>query len=204
MVAATPLSVQADAVNHWPDGSVRWCEVRGYTAQSINPGGTDTLSLVRSAAPFTNTLPNGKTPAQLLSDLQSFGGGQDLNIELSSMASATGLTNNVYTSGTWTAHFNTLAAGPYLQQVNMGPCCMGFRAWGQLDNGAGQNHAHIHVTFYVWLWLDPSTERSEMSSISSGCIMVYMTDRPTEHCIRSTRSIDITTNRHSRMDRQSS
>jgi hypothetical protein len=151
------LSVQADAVNHWPDGSVRWCEVRGYTAQSISPAGTDTLSLVRSAAAFNNTLPNRKTPAQLLSDLQSFGGAQDLNIELSSMASATGLTNNVYTTGTWAAHFNTLAAGPYLQQVNMGPCCMGFRAWGQLDNGVGQNHAHIHVTFYVWLWLDPST-----------------------------------------------
>ena len=23
------MSAQADAVNHWPDGSVRWCEVRG-------------------------------------------------------------------------------------------------------------------------------------------------------------------------------
>src|ERR1700756_3973899 len=46
------LSVQGDAVNHWPDGSVRWCEVRGYTAQSISPAGTDTLSLVRSAGAF--------------------------------------------------------------------------------------------------------------------------------------------------------
>jgi hypothetical protein len=149
------LSVQADAVNHWADGSLRWCEVRGYTAQAIGPGGTDTPSFVRSGSPFNNTLPNGKTPAQLLTDLKSFSGAQDLNLELSSMVSCTGH-SNVYTSGTWTAHANTLLAGSYVQQVNKGPCCMGFTAWGQLSNGS-VNHAHIHVKLYIWLWLNPAT-----------------------------------------------
>ena len=150
------MSAQADAVNHWPDGSVRWCEVRGYTARAIAAGGADTVAITSRTAAFNNTLPGGKTASQLLTDLQSFTGSQDLNIELSSLASASGA-SNIYTTGTWTAHFNTLAAGPYVQQVNKGPCCMGFRAWGQLKNGAGQNHAHIHVAFYVWLWLTPST-----------------------------------------------
>jgi hypothetical protein len=150
------MSAQADAINHWPDGSVRWCEVRGYTARAIAAGGADTVALTGRTAAFSNTLPGGKTPSQLLTDLQSFTGSQDLTIELSSLASASGV-SNIYTTGTWTAHFNTLAAGPYVQQVNRGPCCMGFRAWGQLKNGAGQNHAHVHVAFYVWLWLTPST-----------------------------------------------
>jgi len=150
------MSIQADAVNHWSDGSVRWCEVRGYTARAIAAGGADTVAITSRTTAFNNTLPGGKTPSQLLTDLQSFTGSQDLNIELSSLASASGA-SNIYTTGTWTAHFNTLAAGPYVQQVNKGPCCMGFRAWGQLKNGAGQNHAHIHVAFYVWLWLTPST-----------------------------------------------
>jgi hypothetical protein len=149
------LSAQIDAVNHWPDGSVRWCEMRGYTTRAIAPGGTDTLSFVRSASPFSNTLPNGKAPTQLLMDLQSFPGAQDLNIELSSMASCSG-TSNVYTSGTWTAHFNALLAGSNVQQVNKGPCCMGFRAFGQLTNGAN-NHPHIMPIIYVWLWLNTST-----------------------------------------------
>jgi hypothetical protein len=150
------MSAQADAVNHWPDGSVRWCEVRGYTARAIAAGGADTVAITSRTPAFNNSLPGGKTPSQLLTDLQSFTGSQDLNIELSSVASASGA-SNIYTTGTWTAHFNTLAAGPYVQQVNKGPCCMGFRAWGQPKNGAGQNHAHIHVAFYVWLWLTPAT-----------------------------------------------
>ncbi len=186
----TPI-FQIDAVNHWPDGSVRWCEARGYTARIINLNGSDKLSYGLAGAPvtsrvlneisgipipvgvsfrhglafrpgdipanttFNNALPGGKTPSQLLTDLQSFAGAQDLNIELSAMASASGA-SNVYTTGTWTAHFNTLAAGLYVQQVNKGPCCMGFRVWGQLSNGS-INHAHIHVVFYVWLWLDAST-----------------------------------------------
>jgi hypothetical protein len=149
------VSAQADAFNYWPDGSVRWCEVRGYTARAINPGGTDTLSFVRNASLFHNTLPNGKTPGQLLTDLQSFGGARDLIIECDAMASCSGA-SNVYTTGNWLAHFNTLLAGPYVQQVNKGPCCMGFRAWGQLTNGS-INHAHIHIAVYVWLWLNPST-----------------------------------------------
>ncbi len=155
--AGNTLTAQFDAINHWPDGSVRWCEVRGYTVRVIGTSGTDSIAIYTLGGAFSNTLPGGKTAAQLLVDLQSFAGAQDLNIELSSLASASGA-SNIYTTGTWTAHFNTLAVGPYVQQVNKGPCCMGYRAWGQLTNTVtGAKHAHIHVAFYVWLWLDPTT-----------------------------------------------
>ncbi len=189
--AGNPLSVQADAINHWPDGSVRWMEIRGYTSRSIAGNGSDTIKYGIGGSTITtrvlnNTtgaaipagaairhgigfrqgdIPGGtmfnnvpcKMPAQLLTDLTAFAGAQDLNIELSAMASCSGA-SNVYTTGTWTAHFNTLAGGPYVQQVNMGSCCMGFRAWGQLTNTVtGAKHAHIHIAFYVWLWLNPTT-----------------------------------------------
>jgi hypothetical protein len=153
------LTIQADALNNWPDGSLRWCEVRGYTAQAIRSGGTDTLSFVRSTLPFNNALPNVKTPGQLLLDLKSFPGAEDLTIECGAVTSATG-TSTQYSDGrNWAAHFNDLAAGPYVQQVNKGPCCMGFRAWGQptATTGSADKHAHLHVAFYVWLWLNPQT-----------------------------------------------
>jgi hypothetical protein len=153
--ASNALAVQFDAINYWPDGSVRFCEVRGYTARSIVAGGTDTISISSAAGAFNNTLPGGKTASQLLTDLQSFSSAQDLIIECDSMTSCSGA-SNVYTTGNWLAHFNTLLAGSYVQQVNKGPCCMGFRAWGQITNGT-INHAHIHVCVYVWLWLDTAT-----------------------------------------------
>jgi exo-rhamnogalacturonan lyase-like protein len=33
--AGTALAVQVDAIIYWPDGSVRWCEIRGCTARAI-------------------------------------------------------------------------------------------------------------------------------------------------------------------------
>jgi len=153
--ADNALTAQFDAINYWPNGSVRYCEVRGYTARSIAAGGHDTISVSSVVGPFNNTLPGGKTPSQLLTDLTVFSGAQDLIIECDSMASASGA-SNVYTTGNWLAHFNTLLSGSYVQQINKGRCCMGFRAWGQLTNGS-INHVHIHVAVYVWLWLNTST-----------------------------------------------
>src|SRR5271165_5109892 len=153
--ASNALPAQFDAINYWPDGSVRFCEVRSYTARAISAGGTDTISISRLNRSFDNALSAGKTASQLLTDMQSFAGAQDLIVACDSVASITGQ-SNPYSSGNWLAHFNTLLAGPYVQQINKGPCCMGFRAWGQLTNGT-INHAHLHVCGYVWLWLDPST-----------------------------------------------
>jgi hypothetical protein len=47
--AGDALSAQIDAINYWPDGSVRWCEVRGYTARAIGPHSTDAISVYRDA-----------------------------------------------------------------------------------------------------------------------------------------------------------
>jgi len=149
------LSAQFDAINYWPDGSVRFCEVRGYTARTISAGRTDMISISRLSGAFDNALPGGKTASQLLTDMQSFAGAQDLIVACDSVASITGQ-SNPYSSGNWRAHFNKLLAGSYVQQTNKGPCCMGFRAWGQLTNGT-IDHAHLHICAYVWLWLDPST-----------------------------------------------
>ena len=149
------LPAQFDAFNFWPDGSVRFCEVRGYTARAISAARSDTIGISRLRGGFDNALPGGKAAAQLLIDMQSFAGAQDLTIQCDSVASITGQ-SNPYSSGAWFAKFNTLLAGPYVQQINRGPCCMGFRAWGQLTNGTIE-HAHLHVCTYVWLWLDPST-----------------------------------------------
>src|SRR6266700_1373626 len=60
--AGNTLLSQFDAINHWPDGSVRWCEVRGGTARTINAGSSDTVSIYSVSGPFNNTLPAGKTP----------------------------------------------------------------------------------------------------------------------------------------------
>jgi hypothetical protein len=149
------LTAQFDALNYWPDGSVRFCEVRGYTARAIAAGGTDTITVSAIAGAFDNSLPGGATPSALLMALRSFPGAQDLIIECDAMASCSGAAN-VYTTGNWLAHFNTLLAGSYLQQINKGPCCMGFSAWGGLSNGLVL-HAHVHVRVYVWLWLNPAT-----------------------------------------------
>ena len=153
--ASNALTAQFDAINYWPDGSVRFCEVSGYTARAIAAGGSDTISIYNVAGPFNNSLPGSTTPAGLLTALQSFTGAQNLIVQCASMASATGASNS-YTTGTWAANFNTLLAGSYVQQVNKGPCCMGFVAWGGLTNGSIL-HAHLHARVYVWLWLNPST-----------------------------------------------
>jgi hypothetical protein len=57
--SSTPISLkdsggnvrlaQVDAINYWPDGSVRWCEVRGYTARAIEVRSKDTISVYRNA-----------------------------------------------------------------------------------------------------------------------------------------------------------
>ena len=153
--ASNALTAQFDAINYWPDGSVRFCEVSGYTARAIAAGGSDTISIYNVAGPFNNSLPGSTTPAGLLTALQSFTGAQNLIIECDSVASCTGH-SSAYTAGNWAASFNTLLAGSYVQQVNKGPCCMGFVAWGGLTNGSIL-HAHLHARVYVWLWLNPST-----------------------------------------------
>ena len=45
--AGNVLSAQVDAIDYWPDGSVRRCEVRGYTARAIAARGRDTISITR-------------------------------------------------------------------------------------------------------------------------------------------------------------
>lgn len=91
-------SQQFDAINYWPDGSVRFCEVRGHTAPAISAGDTDTISISRSSGAFDNALPGGKTALQVLRDMQSFAGAQDLIVACDSVASITGR-SNPYSSG---------------------------------------------------------------------------------------------------------
>jgi hypothetical protein len=45
--AGNALSAQVNVISYWPDGSVRWCEVRGYTVRSIAAHGADTISISR-------------------------------------------------------------------------------------------------------------------------------------------------------------
>ena len=45
----TALAVQVDAIIYWPDGSVRWCEIRGYTARAIGARSRDAISVYRNA-----------------------------------------------------------------------------------------------------------------------------------------------------------
>ncbi len=47
--AGNALLAQVDAINYWPDGSARWCEVRGYTARAIEVRSRDTISVYRNA-----------------------------------------------------------------------------------------------------------------------------------------------------------
>ena len=47
--AGTALAVQVDAITYWPDGSVRWCEIRGYTARVIGARRRDAISVYRNA-----------------------------------------------------------------------------------------------------------------------------------------------------------
>jgi hypothetical protein len=47
--AGNALLAQVDAINYRPDGSVRWCEVRGYTARAMEVRSRDTISLYRNA-----------------------------------------------------------------------------------------------------------------------------------------------------------
>ena len=47
--AGTALAVQVDAITYWPDGSVRWCEIRGYTARAIGARSRDAISVYRNA-----------------------------------------------------------------------------------------------------------------------------------------------------------
>ena len=56
---------QFDAINYWPDGSVRFCEVRGYTIRAISAGGIDTISIFRSSGSFDNALPGGTRNRQI-------------------------------------------------------------------------------------------------------------------------------------------
>jgi|SRR5216683_5606551 hypothetical protein len=46
--AGTALAVQVDAITYWPDGSVRWCEIRGYTARAIGARSRDAISVYRN------------------------------------------------------------------------------------------------------------------------------------------------------------
>jgi hypothetical protein len=190
------LAFQIDAVNHWPDGSVRKGELSAITAQSISSGGFDTLSIkvgsttittraannvggstiaagqpfrtgvffkrgdVASGSTWSNTLPAGKTASQLMTDLQSFSGSQNLQLIHKSVASCTGA-SNVYTTGDWTFNINqmwagTAIGGSFTHVNNMGPCCLGIDVWGQPNDGT-RAHAHLNDRGYVWLWLNPST-----------------------------------------------
>ena len=46
--AGNALAVQVDAITYWPDGSVRWCEIRGYTARAIGARSRDAISVYRN------------------------------------------------------------------------------------------------------------------------------------------------------------
>ncbi len=47
--AGNALAVQVDEIIYWPDGSVRWCEIRGYTPRAIGPRSKDAISVYRNA-----------------------------------------------------------------------------------------------------------------------------------------------------------
>src|SRR6266481_1312701 len=47
--AGNALAAQVEAINYWPDGSVRWCDVHGYTARAIEVRSRDTISVYRNA-----------------------------------------------------------------------------------------------------------------------------------------------------------
>src|SRR5712671_1776218 len=47
--AGNALAVQVDAIIYWPDGSLRWCEIRGYTPRVIGARSSDAVSVYRNA-----------------------------------------------------------------------------------------------------------------------------------------------------------
>jgi len=47
--AGNALVAQVGAITYWPDGSVRWCEIRGYTARVIGARSRDAISVYRNA-----------------------------------------------------------------------------------------------------------------------------------------------------------
>ena len=156
--AGNVLAYQADAYNFWPDGSLKYCEVLGYTAQQISAGSSDTISIYAVSGLFNNVLPGGQTAASLLGTYHS---SYDLAVQYNGVQSATNQ-SNIYADGTrnWKADFYTLATDSrwsgYLQLINNGPVCIGWRAWGQpiAQSGNADVHPHLHVIFYLWLWLN--------------------------------------------------
>jgi len=47
--AGNALAVQVDAIIYWPDGSLRWCEIRGYTPRAMGAHSRDAISVYRNA-----------------------------------------------------------------------------------------------------------------------------------------------------------
>lgn len=151
--ANNPITFQTAGMRRvWPDGSLKWCEVRCLTARSIAASGSETLTISKAAGTWTalDALPASLTVANVLTAVQSFTGAQDLSTNLAVINDGEGIVD-ANTTGNWPSHFNTAAAGSKVQIINSGPCCLGIWAFDDLGNPVLSTH------WLVWIWLNPST-----------------------------------------------
>lgn len=150
----SPLGVRSDASlqissrTYWEvDGSLRWGEVHCYSPVTIAPREAWPIEFYATAGAFNDSLPAGKTAAQLISDLAAY----DLKLALTGVATVAGVASG---SGAYVGAVNALLAGPNVQLTDAGPCFARWKVYGPfVDAVGGAPHPDLRADFFVGLWL---------------------------------------------------
>ncbi len=149
------LARQSTGVN----GGMICVDILAKTARSIAAAGTDTFTITSTAGPVNNTMPGGKTVANIVTDITT--NFSNIKVKLSGMTFA-GATQG---SGNWQADSNagfalgaTPAAGGYYRCVATGPTAADFVVYYPMkDLVGGAQHPTLWAAFYITAFLNTST-----------------------------------------------
>lgn len=157
--AGNPVPFTAARRSRGLNGQLICVDLLCQTAQSIAPNGSDTFTLKSVGGSFNDSLPGGRTVAQVVSDITA--NFSNIKVQLS------GLNYNGTTegSGTWqansTAGFNagtTAASTGYYRIVATGPAAADFIVYQPLaDVSGGAQHPTLWAAFYVTAFLNTTT-----------------------------------------------
>lgn len=160
-VGGTPVPATFARRSTGLNGELRCVDILAKLPASIAASGSATVNLSAVAASsWDDTLPGGKTAAQVVTDLTT--NHDALKVQLRGLTNSLGGTEG---SGTWTADMGVgLAAGTtpaesgYYEANATGPAAIDFRICAPFkDNTGGAQHTNLWAAFYLVCFLDTTT-----------------------------------------------